>query len=430
MEDNKRNTSPRQNGNIGYQTNTRQEQRQTQPSQQQQRENPWRMPSQPMGSTNLKTPPLPPRTQEITQQRPQQQRPQQQRPQQQRPLQQHPQQQQRQQQRPLAHPGVSPVRKAAPVSKKPLSNQRHGYSYNNYGLRPRRRHPTPFLLILIVFAIVLLIVVFTSKGFRNLVDSIGRNDTDSEYDSSESNDTPRESQSGETDAVSGTDEPVETDDHDTMPPPEDDLFLIFIDPGHGFGDGGTSSELLGDVLEKDITLDIAKEVNSILSESGYNVMLTHDGNEFPQAPNDDGDTLFYIDERVSYVNSKSADLFVSIHCDSFPDNDSVRGTRIYYCSGNKYSDKSAKLVDGLKAAIDSEYASYKEVLTYGREVASSYYVTAYTECPSALIEVGFVTNEEDAEKMLDDEWKHDIAYLIASAIADYVNAEDDLADTE
>ncbi len=438
MEDNNRNNSGAPNGSYGYGRSGIPQQRQMRPPQQgqqppQQHEHPWRMPQQPIGS--VRVPPMPPRGQQTAErQQPMQQRQQPQQGQRPHPQGQHPQQGPRpqgkrpQQQRPLAHPGVSPVRKAAPVSKRPLSGQRQGYSYNNYGLRPRHRRPTPFLLILIVFAIILLIVVFTSKGFRNLIDSIGRDDTDTEYDTDNEN-TGKPAESG-TDAASGTEEPPETEDPETMPPPEDDLFLIFIDPGHGFGDSGTSSELLGDVLEKDITLDIAKEVNRILSESGYNVMLTHDGNEFPKAPNDDGDALFYIDERVSYVNSKGADLFVSIHCDSFPDNDSVRGTRIYYCSGNKHSEESAKLVDGLKAAIDSEYASYKEVITYGREIANSYYVTAYTECPSALIEVGFVTSPKDAEKMLDDEWKHNMAYLIATAVADYVNALNAPAESE
>ena len=208
---------------------------------------------------------------------------------------------------------------------------------------------------------------------------------------------------------------------DTTPPPENDAFLICIDPGHGFGDGGTSSEFLGDVTERDVNMAVAKNVYDLLHDAGYNVVLSHDGVTIPDSPLDDGDDLFYIDERVSFTNHIGADLFVSIHCDSFDGDTSVYGTRVYYCSQNKYSDASADLVEKLKISIDDELPEAKDVLTYPKNLSSAYYVTAYTECPSALIELGFVTNESDAQSMLDETWRHDIAYAIAMAISVYVN---------
>lgn len=317
-------------------------------------------------------------------------------------------------------PRPAAPRNATPQRQRPTSlsggnyTYRPSYSYNNNGLRQRHRRPTPFLIILIVFAIILLIVILTSKSFKNMIDSWGR---DTETESETLNDAPNtDEQTTDTETI--TESETEAD---TTPPPEDETFLICIDPGHGFGDGGTSSELLGDKTERDINMLVATEIYNILIDSGYNVMLSHDGVTIPDSPIDDGDDLYYIDERVSYVNSKNVDLFVSIHCDSFETNTDVYGTRIYYCSQNKYSDISASLVDKLKTSIDSGLPDAKDVLTYPKELSSAYYVTAYTECPSALIELGFVTNESDAKNMLDEAWRHDIAYAIATAISVHVN---------
>ncbi len=298
---------------------------------------------------------------------------------------------------------TSPIRQAPP--------RRPGGSYG-YKQPKRHRRPTPFLIIFIVFIIILLAVIFTSRSFRGFIDGLGK-DTETEAET----DRPIGTDGTE---PPETDEPVPEDSTVAVAPPEDDEFLICIDPGHGFGDIGASSELLGDVTEKDINLFIALEAYSLLKEAGYSVILTHDGKSFPKSPLDDGDELYYIDERTSYANSKKVDLFVSVHCDTFEADTSVSGTRIYYCSSNKYVDSSSVLADTAKRAINEAFPDYKEARVYGKEGATSYYVTRETKAPAILIELGFISNKNDAERMLDSEWRDNMAYAIANAVTVYL----------
>ncbi len=279
----------------------------------------------------------------------------------------------------------------------------------------RRRRPTPFLIILIVFLIVLMIVVFTSKSFKNWIAGIGEDTADAV----ESNTSDSKKDSNDLKPIPA-DTNQETQEESTVPPPEDDEFLICIDPGHGFGDVGASSDLIGSLTEKDINLFVAKEVYKCLKDAGYNVMLSHDGETLPISPIDDGDNLFYIDERVSYVNSKKVDLFISLHCDSFGTDSSVYGTRIYYCNNYKFTSQAADLAETVKRSINETFPKYKESRTFAKDISEAYYVTYETNAPAILIELGFISNENDAKCLLDEEWRSNMGYAIANAVSVYL----------
>ena len=169
---------------------------------------------------------------------------------------------------------------------------------------------------MLVFVLLLIIVISTSHSCRG---NRGGSDTDS-GSGSDTNKSPTGS--------GGAVLPSGDDTSDVEPPAVPSDFVIFIDPGHGPGDVGSSSEYLGEYKERDMTLEVAKEIVRILCDQGYNAKLTHDGVNIPYDPNDSG--TFYVDERCDYVNSNNVGLFVSIHCDSYDDED-VYGTRVYYC---------------------------------------------------------------------------------------------------
>lgn len=293
---------------------------------------------------------------------------------------------------------------------------RPSYSYNRsyQGANGGRRHrrPTPFLIIMIIFVIILLIVIFTSKSFRRFLDSIAPEETETEAASTDIPETE-----SETEPVTETEPP----EPDTMPPPEDDQFLICIDPGHGFGDSGSTSDYLNGLYERDINLAVSLKIFDLLDEAGYNVILSHNGEEFPISPDDDGDELYYIDERVSYANQQKVDLFVSIHCDTFPDDENVYGTRVYYCSEYAHSEDAEKLTELIKTSVNETFPKAKETRVYAKDISSAFYVTAYTNAPSALIELGFISNPDDAAKMLDEGWRDEIAFAISNAISVYIN---------
>ena len=209
-------------------------------------------------------------------------------------------------------------------------------------------------------------------------------------------------------------------------PSEKKGITICVDPGHGYEDGGTSSEFLGDVLEKDITLSVSMLVKEELELRGFDVILTHDGENFPKASNDDGNNRFKPQERAAYANSlgNSIDYYLSIHCNSF-DSPDVSGLIVYY------ADEAAKGTVGdldiatvISDTIKEDFEDYKVTLN-----TFPYYVIRYTRVPASLIELGFVTNEDDAQKMLDEEWQAKMAASIADGLDMYYSGTADTSDT-
>ena len=222
-----------------------------------------------------------------------------------------------------------------------------------------------------------------------------------------------------------TEPPVETQEPEKLPSEKKGI-TICVDPGHGYEDGGTSSEFLGDVLEKDITLSVSMLVKEELELRGFDVILTHDGENFPKASNDDGNNRFKPQERAAYANSlgNSIDYYLSIHCNSF-DSPDVSGLIVYY------ADEAAKGTVGdldiatvISDTIKEDFEDYKVTLN-----TFPYYVIRYTKVPASLIELGFVTNEGDAQKLLDDEWQSKMAISLADALDKYYSNETDTSDT-
>lgn len=219
--------------------------------------------------------------------------------------------------------------------------------------------------------------------------------------------------------------PAETEEPEKEPSEKKGI-TICVDPGHGFEDGGTSSELLGDVLEKDITLSVSLKVKKELELRGFDVILTHDGETFPKASNDDGNNKFKPQERAAYANSlgSSIDYYLSIHCNSF-DSPDVTGCIVYYVDDALKGTKGdLDIATEITDTIKKDFEDYKVTLN-----TFSYYVIRYTKVPASLVELGFVTNENDAKNMLDEEWQAKMAVSLADALDKYYSGESDNPDS-
>lgn len=198
--------------------------------------------------------------------------------------------------------------------------------------------------------------------------------------------------------------------------------VICIDPGHGFDDGGTSSEYLNGLNEDDITLAISQMLAEELQALGYQTILTHDGNSFPITSAYDNNNKFRPEERTAFANSIDIDYYVSIHCNSY-DDPSVYGTKIYYYDSEIKTEHTSDAIaesiqNGLLQSLDSGSRCSAEEMTSG-----AYYVIRRTVVPASLIETGFVTNESDAAKLIDPEWQRSFAKGVAAGIDAFYRAE-------
>ncbi|MBR2848199.1 MAG: N-acetylmuramoyl-L-alanine amidase [Clostridia bacterium] len=203
------------------------------------------------------------------------------------------------------------------------------------------------------------------------------------------------------------------------PVPDDGVLTICLDPGHGFGDVGTDSEYLGDLTEKDITLSVVNLIKEKLTALGYNVILTHDGMTFPKTAIDDGNNLFRPQERISYVSELDIEFYLSIHCDNYTADTSVKGTRIYYSLGTDHVRDSGAAAKQLMNGIDEKLPNSKKAIIREMPYDSAYYVIRTCHVPSVLIEMGFVSNKTDAENMLSEEWRQTFAEGIANGLHTY-----------
>ena len=195
---------------------------------------------------------------------------------------------------------------------------------------------------------------------------------------------------------------------------------VCIDPGHGFDDAGAASKDSGPekLYERDVNADVAVRVKRYLEEEGIQVLLTYDADTKPDYV-ENGICKYSLEARTNKANSASVDLFVSIHCNSYEGKDSstANGTRIYYYDsllgsrGRKSEDLSKNIRDGISDNLPGRGSKL-----IGLNVFKAYQVIRETDMPGALVEIGFISDDKDLEKLSDNRWRDRMARGIADGI--------------
>lgn len=180
---------------------------------------------------------------------------------------------------------------------------------------------------------------------------------------------------------------------------------ICIDPGHGGSDPGAISRTHG-VSEKQVTLDISLRLAAMLRAEGWNVVMTRTvDRDVSYAGSSDKEEL---GARSGIANEHSADLFVSIHCNSSA-NSGVGGTSIHWYKSDDYV-----------LAKDLE----NEVLvatgrTHRGLIKDRFFVLAHTQMPAVLIETAFISNASEGALLASPEYRERIARGIAAGLRGY-----------
>lgn len=177
-------------------------------------------------------------------------------------------------------------------------------------------------------------------------------------------------------------------------------FKVCLDPGHGDYDIGTAS-LDGSRIEKDDNLALALKIRDRLEHYGVVVVMTRED-----------DSFLSLEERCDLANAKKADLFVSIHRNSY-DGD-IYGVEAWV--HNKKPPKDTVLAQCIMDRLDKTKISDDRGIQYGYVGLpyDNYYINAETKMPSCLLEMGFLTNDIDNE--LFDKYIDNYAKAISSGI--------------
>ena len=169
--------------------------------------------------------------------------------------------------------------------------------------------------------------------------------------------------------------------------------------------------------EAETNLKIALKLQNLLEQSGCTVILTRS----------DENAIYDLDKttlrekkvsdirnRVKIGNSSSADIFVSIHLNKIPQQQ-YWGWQCFYNSGNENSINLAKKIQSnLNDAIQKENKRVAMKL-------DTVYIMKHVEIPISIVECGFLSNPEEEQQLLDDEYQDKLAWGIFNGIIDYFN---------
>lgn len=234
---------------------------------------------------------------------------------------------------------------------------------------------------------------------------------------------------------------VEIDNTETQEP-EVEKKLVVLDAGHGFADGGCTSEYLSG-RESEITLAMVNILKSKLEAAGVEVILTHNGVRFPSASelkqlanqygvsykseNIIDNNIFSAHERAIYVSTlnmqKPVDLFLSIHINSIEGYPEVSRYEVYYCEANPFATQLKSFCDSLANKLDNE------TRVTATPYDDSYVVTKYVDCPAVLIESGYATNPDDANNLNSTTWRNEYCETICTEILSLLNSDQSQDDT-
>lgn len=185
---------------------------------------------------------------------------------------------------------------------------------------------------------------------------------------------------------------------------------VVIDAGHGGVDGGCVG--LYGIIEKDITLCIAKKAEKIFLDNGYNVVMTRDS-----------DVSIHSDDKKSIRNKKNSDLtnranlanktgamaYISIHLNKF-EQEAEFGSQVFYKADDEQGKKYARSI----------MLEMKKINEKNRRVANKLpnknLLFKNLEIPAVLVECGFISNNNEALLLKTDEYQEKLAMAIFNGI--------------
>ncbi len=189
---------------------------------------------------------------------------------------------------------------------------------------------------------------------------------------------------------------------------------IIIDAGHGEPDGGAVGK--NGELEKDLNLQIARFLQGYLEQSGAKVIMTRaDDNglfdkmtgSIRQKKRSDLNT------RVKMINEPGVDLCISIHMNKFTDS-RYSGPQVFYSTNQESSKVLAQIVQSEMIGV-LEPASKREI-----KPGNDIYLLKHAKVPAILVECGFLSNPEEAEKLQDTDYQNRVAWSLYCGIIKYL----------
>ena len=170
-------------------------------------------------------------------------------------------------------------------------------------------------------------------------------------------------------------------------------YTVVLDAGHGSSDSGKVG--INGVLEKDINLSISKKTKKYLEKKGIRVVMTRNKDESLAEGENGNRKVQDMKARVKRINDKKPDLAVSIHQNSYHE-ESIHGAQVFYYEHSESGEKDARILQEALLAVDPDNTRQVKANT-------TYYLLKRTEVPILIVECGFLSNQEEAEKLASED---------------------------
>jgi len=188
--------------------------------------------------------------------------------------------------------------------------------------------------------------------------------------------------------------------------------VVAADPGHGGYAGGAGPRDSGK-WEKELTLQIAREIEDALAGRGAQVVLTRT-EDICLAQEGSGKARKRADlqKRLDVAESANADVFLSIHLNEYRDR-AESGPQVFYQRGAD----SGRLLAGVMQEALVRTLKPSKVRSAN---AGDYYVLRNTALPAVLVECGFLSNAEEEKKLLDRAYQQRIGQAVADGLEEWL----------
>lgn len=183
--------------------------------------------------------------------------------------------------------------------------------------------------------------------------------------------------------------------------------LVILDAGHGGFDPGKIG--INGALEKDVNLVLSQKIKKHLEDMGYRVLMTRE-NEDALA----GSKVEDLKTRVTLINENNPAIAVSIHQNSYSQ-ENVHGAQVFYYTHSKGGEQAAKILQ--EAMLEVEPENHRQA-----KANDTYYLLKKTKGTTVIVECGFLSNQEEANLLVTEDYQEKMAAAVAKGIQEYVTS--------
>jgi N-acetylmuramoyl-L-alanine amidase len=279
----------------------------------------------------------------------------------------------------------------------------------NYNFTLHKKYISFFIT---VFALLFVCYIFCSSSTAHLPFFITNNSnhpSTSNNDNNSNNTNSNNNADSNTNNSSNNDNNTSTNDSSRNSSAFSQI-TITIDPGHGGFDPGKVGN--DGTKEKDINLQISLYLREQLQDMGFTVYMTRETDTSLETEGASSKKNSDLNNRVHITEEYSSDLLISIHQNSFSQ-ENVHGAQVFYYG----SSEEGKLLAGYIQTSIKEQADKEN--TRDIKGNTEYLILAKSPCTALIVECGFLSNPDECTNLCNSEYQYKMAYAIACGVKNY-----------